>query len=113
MQNAEPISMYCPDESDGETFRACEQTTENLLAYEVGGVEVVPGLATSCDPNDDLTVWTCHLREGVKFHDGTTLDANDVIVSWEAFMDASSPLHVGNSGAWTYPDYLLGLLNND
>ena len=25
MQNAEPISLYCPDQTDGESLRACEQ----------------------------------------------------------------------------------------
>jgi len=31
MQNAEPIGLYCADESDGETLRACEQMLESLL----------------------------------------------------------------------------------
>jgi ABC-type transport system substrate-binding protein len=112
MQNAEPISLYCPDESDGESLRACEQVTEALLSYEVGGTEVLPGLATSCEPNDDLTVWTCNLRENVKFHDGSMLDANDVVFSWAVNWDASHPLHVGNTGAFQYFTYLWGDLLN-
>jgi len=36
MQNAEPISLYCNDETDGESLRACEQTLESLLSYEIG-----------------------------------------------------------------------------
>ncbi|HSL76487.1 MAG TPA: ABC transporter substrate-binding protein, partial [Candidatus Limnocylindrales bacterium] len=28
MQNAEPLSLYCGDETDGESLRACEQVTE-------------------------------------------------------------------------------------
>ena len=113
MQNAEPISLYCGDETDGESLRACEQVTESLLAYEVGGTAVQPALATSCDPNEDLTVWTCKLREGVKFHDGSTLDANDVVVSWGLQWDASHPLHKGNSGAFTYFSALWGGFIND
>ncbi len=102
MQNAEPISLYCADETDGESLRACEQVLEGLLRYEVGGTEVEPALATSCEPNEDLTVWTCSLREGVMFHDGSELDANDVVMSWAVQWDASHPLHVGNTGAFTY-----------
>jgi hypothetical protein len=34
MQNAEPIGLYCADETDGETLRACEQIMQSLLAYE-------------------------------------------------------------------------------
>ena len=46
------------------------------------------------------------------FHDGTTLDANDVVVSWQAGIDASSPLHVGNTGVFEYFAYLWdGLMN--
>jgi ABC-type transport system substrate-binding protein len=112
MQNAEPISLYCNDETDGESLRACEQTLEPLLSYEVGGTAVEPGLATSCDPNEDLTVWTCNLREGVKFHDGSTLDANDVVMSWVVAWDAANPLHKGNTGQFSYFTYLWGNLLN-
>ncbi|MBP9501305.1 MAG: hypothetical protein KBF17_04005 [Candidatus Promineofilum sp.] len=108
MQNAEPISLFCADETDGESLRACEQVTEALLAYEVGGTAVVPSLATSCDPNEDLTVWTCHLREGVTFHDGSALDANDVVMTYVIQWDASHPLHVGNTGAFSYFSGLWG-----
>ena len=41
MQNGEPSGLYCADETDGEALRACEQINESLLAYEVGGTEVV------------------------------------------------------------------------
>jgi ABC-type transport system substrate-binding protein len=108
MQNAEPISLYCADETDGESLRACEQTTEALLAYEVGGTAVEPSLATACTPNEDLTVWTCTLREGVTFHDGSALDANDVVMSYVVQWDASHPFHVGNTGAFSYFSALWG-----
>lgn len=114
MQNAEPISLYCNDETDGESLRACEQVLESLLSYEVGATAVNPGLATSCDPNEELTVWTCNLRQNVKFHDGSSLDANDVVMSWLVAWDASNPLHIGNTGAFEYFTYLWwNLLNAD
>jgi ABC-type transport system substrate-binding protein len=34
-----------------------------------------PFLAESITPNDDFTLWTITVREGVTFHDGTPLDA--------------------------------------
>lgn len=111
MQNAEPISLFCADETDGESLRACEQMLEPLYTYEVGGVATVPALATSCDPNEDLTVWTCTLRQGVKFHDGSDFDANDVVATFTMGVDASSPLHIGNTNAWEYYAALWGLMN--
>jgi ABC-type transport system substrate-binding protein len=108
MQNAEPISLFCGDETDGESLRACEQVTQALLSYEIGGTAVEPGLATSCTANEDLTVWTCALREGVLFHDGSKFDANDVVASWAMQWDYSNPLHVGNTGAFTYFSALWG-----
>jgi peptide/nickel transport system substrate-binding protein len=112
MQNAEPIGLYCADETDGESLRACEQMNESLLAYSVGGVDVVPSLATSCDPNADLTEWTCHLRDGVLFSDGSALDANDVVESYYVQWDAASPLHVGRVGDFTYFSALFGSFLN-
>jgi peptide/nickel transport system substrate-binding protein len=108
MQNAEPISLYCADETDGESLRACEQVTESLYAYEVGGLATVPNLATACTANEDLTIWTCTLRPGVTFHDGSAFDANDVVMSLIVQWDASNPLHVGNTGAFTYFSALWG-----
>lgn len=112
VQNAEPISLYCADESDGESLRPCQQVVETLLQYELDSGNTVPALATECVSNDDSTVWTCTLREGVVFHDGSQFDANDVVASWAAGIDAANPNHTGNTGSWTYYTYLWDQLIN-
>lgn len=112
MQNAEPISLYCTDETDGESLAACQQVVEPLLGYAIDSGAVEPRLATGCVGNADVTVWVCTLREGVTFHDGSAFDANDVVASWAAGIDAANPLHVGNTGAFEYYSYLWdGLIN--
>ena len=108
MQNGEPSGLYCADETDGEALRVCEQINESLLAYEVGGTEVVPALAEDYESNDDLTEWTFTLREGVTFHDGSALDAGDVVTSYRVQWDAADPLHVGGDGLFTYFEALFG-----
>ncbi len=112
MQNGEPISLYCADETDGESIRACMQVNKSLLAYETGGTAPIPALAESYEASDDLLTWTFHLRPGVKFTDGTPLTANDVVMSYAVQWDAANPLHVGRSGAFDYWTYLFtGFLN--
>jgi ABC-type transport system substrate-binding protein len=108
IQNAEPISLFCADETDGESLTACQQVVETLLEYADDSGDTVPELATSCESNADSTVWTCHLRDGVKFHDGSDFDADDVVASFAVGLDASNPYHVGNTGSFDYPAYLWG-----
>lgn len=112
IQNNEPISLLCADETDGESLRACQQVVETLLEYEQDSGDTVAELAESCEANEDSTVWTCTLRDGVVFHDGSAFDANDVVASFAFGLDASSPYHVGNTGSFDYPAYLWdGLMN--
>ena len=112
MQNGEPPGLYCADESDGEALRVCEQMMEPLYGYEIAGTAAIPALAEACEPNAELTVWTCTLRSGVTYHDGATLDANDVVLSYAVQWDADHPLHKGRDGSFTYfPGLFSGFLN--
>ena len=108
LQGGEPGGLYCADETDGEALRVCEQIMEPLYSYEIGGTAPEPLLATSCDANEDSTVWTCTLREGVVFHNGATFDAADVVTSFAVQWDAKHPLHVGREGLFEYWGYLFG-----
>ena len=108
LQNGEPGGLYCADETDGESLRVCEQFAESLLSYKINGTEVEPGLAEAFEPNEDLTEWTFTLRSGVKFHDGSDLDANDVARTYRAQWDAEDPAHVGRVGDFTYFSALFG-----
>ncbi|RJP46432.1 MAG: peptide ABC transporter substrate-binding protein [Anaerolineaceae bacterium] len=111
MQNAEPISMFCADETDGESLRACEQVIEALYGFEPNSAVPVPHLAESCVPNEDLTVWTCTLRQGVKFHDGSDFDSTDVVATFNMGLNIGAPTHVGNTNLWDYYAYLWGLMS--
>ena len=43
--------------------------------------QLVPQMAESFEPNASADEWTFNLRKGIEFHNGKTLDADDVIMS--------------------------------
>ena len=55
-----------------------------MNAYD-GSEELIPRLATSWDVSEDGLCYTIHLREGVKFHSGETMTADDVAFSIDLY----------------------------
>ncbi|NNE81701.1 MAG: ABC transporter substrate-binding protein [Silicimonas sp.] len=75
---------------------------EGLTRFGPDG-SVNPGLAESWEISEDGTTYTFKLRSGVKFHDGTDLDAGDVVFSLdraraEESTNAQKALFAGISG---------------
>ena len=60
------------------------------LTYTNNNLQPRPWLATSWKPNKDLTVWTFQIRRGVKFHNGKTLTADDVVASFRQYLNQKS-----------------------
>lgn len=63
----------------GRTWLAKMYSPLVLYSADMTGLE--PELATAWSGNDDNTVWTINLREGVLWHDGEAFTAADVIFS--------------------------------
>jgi peptide/nickel transport system substrate-binding protein len=68
-------------ETDGNSFQVCDNIFEALVFYADESTELQPGLAESWDISPDGKNYTFHLRKGVKFHDGTPLNADAVVFS--------------------------------
>lgn len=99
----DPDTMDPAFTSEGETFRVTRQVYDTLLDHEVGGNEIVPGLAEDFDQSDDGLEWEFDLREGVTFHDGAELDGDAVCANFErwhnfegAYQDASYTYYWNN-----------------
>ena len=67
------------------------------------GRTIVPDLALSWKVSEDGLSWTFPIREGVKFHDGTILTAEDIEASWSRILDP--PEGVTNPRTALYTPY--------
>ncbi len=77
----DPITV--PD--SGGVIMLCQ--TGEYLALSGGDLRLRPVLAESWKPNKDGSVWTFTLRKGVKFHDGKTMSADDVLATIDRLAD--------------------------
>ncbi|MGM0591670.1 MAG: ABC transporter substrate-binding protein, partial [Halobacteriota archaeon] len=82
------VKNYDPTQiSDSTSSKAFGLIYESLLGVDFQGAPR-PVLATSFEQQDDL-LWRATLREGVTFHDGTELTAEDVQASYERYRGTS------------------------
>ena len=63
---------------DWQNWSMIKSLYDGLMDYEPGTTELRPGLAESYEISDDGMVFTFKLREGVKFHNGRVMTADDV-----------------------------------
>jgi len=94
-QASEPDGAWCGDQPSFDAYRLCGLVFDGLYGFDPG--KVVPNLrlAGSSKANDTATRWTIRLRSGLEFSDGTTVDAGDVLATFVAQWDATSPLRRG------------------
>lgn len=71
---------------DGNTDAVVLHMVEGLVGYDAKG-QAKPLLAERIDVSEDGLTYTFHLRQGVKFHNGAPLTADDVVWSWNRFMN--------------------------
>lgn len=69
---------------------------EALVNYDLSSrdkpVTLIPGLATSWSvDSNDKTRWTFKLRQGVKFHDGSSFTADAVVWNLDKILNKNSP----------------------
>jgi peptide/nickel transport system substrate-binding protein len=82
--------------TDGESWRVAGEIADTLTKLEGTSTKVIPWLAESWSTTDSKT-WTFKIRQGVKFHDGTPLDAEAVKWNFDRWRDPNSPWKFGRT----------------
>lgn len=88
-------------EFDSPSNNIVDSLYQKLLSIPPGETVPEPQAAESCDWTDDVT-YTCTLKEGLQFSDGSDLTAEDVVHSFERQLTIQH-----ESGGWT----LMGGIN--
>jgi peptide/nickel transport system substrate-binding protein len=91
-----PLTTGQPDRGAGAYKFTGYTIYDPLVAWEMDVSDrpgkLIPGLATEWKVSDtDKTLWTFKLRPGVKFHDGSSFDADSVVWNFDKVFDTKSP----------------------
>ena len=104
--SGDAVRLDPADVTDGESIQRMDNIFEGLVEFESGTTEIKPCLATSWEISEDGKEITFHLREGVKFHDGTDFNADAVVFSFARQYDTNHPYY--QYGQWPYWGWMYG-----
>lgn len=91
--------------SQNTVFQISDTITDTLIGKDEETLDLYPQLLEEMpEISEDGLVYTCKLREGVKFQDGTELTADDVIYTFNRFFN---PATEGNM-VWLCDDVIKG-----
>ncbi len=105
-------SLYPLNVTEISSFHVVAQVYEGLVKLNQKDLTIIPCIAESWDENDSSTVFTFHLRKGVKFHDdpcftngkGREVKAVDFKYCYDKLCE-SDP---SNQGYWVFKDRVVG-----
>jgi oligopeptide transport system substrate-binding protein len=85
--SANPPAIDAVNVQESEGWQVAHNVLEGLVAYELddqGGMQAVPDIAESWEANEDATVWTFTLKQGVMFQPPVSREvvAQDFVDSW-------------------------------
>ncbi|HUG35620.1 MAG TPA: ABC transporter substrate-binding protein [Candidatus Limnocylindrales bacterium] len=103
---AEPVNLDPPQVTDLNSLRVSRRIVETLVTFPEESTQVVPGLAESWTISRDGLAYTFKVRKGIKFHDGTPLNAAAVAFSIERQIN---PEHPANKlGKYPFAGFFFG-----
>ena len=99
----EVATLDANDCTDNQSSSILTAVQEGLvkIGNDGGGDKLVPAGAESWETSEDGLTWTFHLRDGLKWSDGSDLTAEDFVYSWQPVV------------AQNYVDSFMRILNPD
>lgn len=102
-RSGDPASLDPGELASNEDIAVDGQMYETLvkIVFDQGKMSIEPGLAERWETTDGKE-WTFHLRQGVKFHDGTDFNAQAVVFAFERQNDPKHPNFPKKQKFWGY-----------
>ena len=88
-----PSGSIPSHETDGMSLNITSEIFANLVKFKPGTFDVVPDIARSWYASKDGKHWTFTLNPGLKFSDGTPLDAAAVKFNFDRWRLKNDPYH--------------------
>jgi peptide/nickel transport system substrate-binding protein len=91
--DAEPRSLDPHTTTASSDFRVLVNVYEGLVKFASGSLRPEPALAKTWRVSGDGKIYTFTLKPGVRFHDGTPLDAQAIKFNFDRMLDKEHPYH--------------------
>lgn len=106
------LDMYGWDPSSQPGYQnwAAEAVWERVVMCDATG-SLIPDLADTWEITDENSVFTAHLRQGQKFSDGTPVDADAVVASFEYVATTGSATADWEGATFEAPDAQTFVIN--
>jgi dipeptide transport system substrate-binding protein len=107
---ASPDALNAQLSTANTSFDVSEQIADRLVEMQIGGSDLVPGLAESWTISPDGLTYTFKLRRGVKWQSNASfkptrdLNADDVVFSFTRMFDKSNPFYQSANG--NFPEFV-------
>lgn len=88
--------------SDGMSLNITREVVKGLVQFKQGTFDIEPAIAQSWSVGSGGRSWTFAIKRGLKFSDGTTVDAPAVKFNFDRWRLISNPYH----GNFSYPYYI-------